>query len=70
MSASEAITNMLDTMKVSMYRLNKLLGAKSSSHVWQYVNKLKNPSTPMCKKIIALGKEYGMSITMDELTDN
>lgn len=67
MSAASILTELQEKLDLSMYGLGKKLGLKSSAHVWMFKNGTRLPSIQTCHKIINLGKEVNMTITLDML---
>lgn len=65
MSAANILSQLREKMGVTIYGLGKRLDLKSSSHAWMMCHGQRNPNFETCRKIIKLGKEYGMSITLD-----
>jgi hypothetical protein len=69
MSVATVLDELQAKMGVTLYRLNKLLGLKSTAHIYSLKHGVRTPNVHTSKKIIKLGKEVGMDITLDMLSE-
>lgn len=67
MNAVSILTELQEKLDLTLYGLGKKLGLKSTGHIYLFKNGVRKPNLITCKKIINLGKEAGMSITLDML---
>ena len=67
MNTPEILAQLQKKLDVTIYGLGKRLGLRSTSHAWLLMKGGRLPSISTCKKIIKLGHEHGMVITLDML---
>lgn len=69
MSVHQVLLKLQRKLGINLNQMSHLIGLKSSAHIYFLNSGKRRPSRETCYKLIKLGKQLGINVTLDQLID-